>query len=93
MRYLLAPLVAWTIAQTAKVIFYSVREHRLNERQGRAIEFLMVSPQMAIADFEDLCPDVSRRTLQRDLAALEARGLIRHEGETNQLVYKPTEKL
>ena len=32
MRYLLAPLVAWTIAQTAKVIIYSVREHRLNLR-------------------------------------------------------------
>jgi uncharacterized protein len=30
--YLLAPLVAWTIAQTAKVIIYSVREHRLNLR-------------------------------------------------------------
>lgn len=70
-----------------------VREHRLNERQGRAIEFLLGSPQMSIADFEDLCPDVSRRSLQRDLAALEAKGLIRHEGETNQLVYKPTEKL
>jgi acid phosphatase family membrane protein YuiD len=32
MRFLLAPLVAWTIAQTAKVILYSVREHRLNLR-------------------------------------------------------------
>jgi hypothetical protein len=29
-----------------------VREHRLNERQGRAIEFLLTSPQMNIADFE-----------------------------------------
>jgi DNA-binding HxlR family transcriptional regulator len=48
---------------------------------------------MAIADFEALCPDVSRRSLQRDLAALEAKGLIWHEGETNQLVYKPTEKV
>jgi Fic family protein len=66
-----------------------VREHRLNERQGRAVEFLLVSPQMNIADFEVLCPDVSRRSLQRDLAALEAKGLIVHEGETNQLVYKP----
>ncbi len=70
-----------------------VREHRLNERQGRAVEFLLVSPQMNIADFEALCPDVSRRSLQRDLAALEAKGLIRHEGETNQLVYKPKERL
>jgi acid phosphatase family membrane protein YuiD len=32
MKYLLAPLVAWTIAQTAKVIIYSIREHRLNLR-------------------------------------------------------------
>jgi acid phosphatase family membrane protein YuiD len=32
MTYLLAPLVAWTIAQTAKVIIYSVRARRLNLR-------------------------------------------------------------
>ncbi len=32
MRFLVAPLVAWTIAQTAKVILYSVRERRLNLR-------------------------------------------------------------
>jgi uncharacterized protein len=32
MRFLLAPLVAWTIAQTAKVVIYSVRQHRLNLR-------------------------------------------------------------
>ena len=32
MKYLLAPLVAWTIAQTAKVIIYSVRQGRLNLR-------------------------------------------------------------
>jgi uncharacterized protein len=31
-RFLLAPIVAWTIAQTAKVILYSVRERRLNLR-------------------------------------------------------------
>jgi Fic family protein len=70
-----------------------VREYRLNERQGRAVEFLLEFPQLNIADFEALCPDVSRRSLQRDLAALEAKGLILHEGETNQLVYKPTGRL
>jgi Fic family protein len=64
-----------------------VREHRLNERQGLAIEYLLQAPQMDIREFERLCPGVSRRTLQRDLAALEAKELIRHEGETNQLVY------
>jgi Fic family protein len=70
-----------------------VREHRLNERQGQAIEYLLKNPRMEIRDFEYLCPDVSRRTLQRDLAALESKGLIRHEGETNQLIYRPTDKL
>jgi uncharacterized protein len=32
MKYVLAPIVAWTIAQTAKVILYSVRQRRLNLR-------------------------------------------------------------
>lgn len=32
MRYLLAPLVAWTIAQATKVIYTSVRQRRLNLR-------------------------------------------------------------
>ncbi len=30
MKFLLAPLVAWAIAQAAKVILTSVRQHRLN---------------------------------------------------------------
>lgn len=32
MRFLLAPIVAWSIAQAAKVILYSVRERALNLR-------------------------------------------------------------
>ncbi|HSP08329.1 MAG TPA: divergent PAP2 family protein [Candidatus Dormibacteraeota bacterium] len=32
MRYLLAPLVAWTIAQVTKVVYTSVRQRRLNLR-------------------------------------------------------------
>jgi acid phosphatase family membrane protein YuiD len=31
-KYLLAPIVAWSIAQAAKVILYSIRERRLNLR-------------------------------------------------------------
>jgi Fic family protein len=64
-----------------------VREHRLNERQGAAIEHLLQHPRMDIREFEALCPNVSRRTLQRDLTALEGQGLVRHEGETNKLDY------
>ena len=35
MTYLLAPLVAWTVAQTAKVIIYSVRARRLTPAGAR----------------------------------------------------------
>jgi Fic family protein len=66
-----------------------VRKHRLNLRQGRALEHLWEHGNLDIRTFESLCPKTSRRTLQRDLAGLETRGLIRHEGETNNLVYLP----
>jgi Fic family protein len=65
-----------------------VNAHRLNARQGRALEQLLEVGYLDIRSFEALCPDVARRTLQRDLAALEAKGLVTTEGETNNLVYK-----
>lgn len=63
------------------------REKGLNERQILAIEHLFQSGRMDIRGYEALCPGVSRRTLQRDLSDLESKGLVRHEGETNNLVY------
>lgn len=70
-----------------------VRQHRLNERQGLAIEHLLLQSRMDIGDFEGLCPSVTRRTLQRDLEALETKGLIRRKGETNKMVYLPGRRL
>ena len=71
-----------------------VRAHRLNARQGLAVEHLLKAGSLDIRTFEKLCagfsPPVSRRTLQRDLAALETKGMLRHEGETTNLVYLPT---
>jgi Fic family protein len=81
-----------------------VRAHRLNVRQGLAVEHLLEVGSLDIRTFEKLCeklcerlresraPAVSRRTLQRDLAALEGKGLLRHEGETTNLVYLPAGK-
>lgn len=70
-----------------------VKAHHLNPRQALAIEHLLQDPTLDIRRFESLCPDVSRRTLQRDLVGLEKKGLLRHEGETNNLVYKLRENL
>jgi Fic family protein len=69
------------------------REHGLNERQGLVIEHLLQAGRLDIRDYEALRLGVSRRTLQRDLAVLEERGLVRREGETNKLVYLPGARL
>jgi Fic family protein len=69
-----------------------VSANGLNARQARAIEHLMKVGRLDIRTFEGLCPETTRRTLQRDLAALESKGLLRHEGETSALVYLPAGK-
>jgi hypothetical protein len=43
---------------------------------------------MTIQDFEHLCPEVNRRSLQRDLKAMVDMGLLVSEGATNRLVYR-----
>jgi Fic family protein len=64
------------------------KTHRLNARQAEAIEYLLRESSFDIQIFQTLCPDVTRRTLQRDLSMLLAKGLIRQTGETNRLVYQ-----
>jgi predicted transcriptional regulator len=65
-----------------------VNQHGLNERQALAVEHLLKTGRLDIRAFEELRPEVARRTLQRDLADLESKGLITSEGETNHLIYK-----
>jgi Fic family protein len=64
------------------------KTHRLNVRQEAAIKHLFESPTLDIRTFETLFPFLSRRSLQRDLEQLESKGLVRHEGATNNLVYR-----
>ncbi len=65
-----------------------VKQHGLNERQGKALGYLLQHGKLTIQDFEALCPTVNRRSLQRDLKGLLDKNLITAEGATNQLVYR-----
>jgi len=40
-----------------------------------------------LQDYEKLCPEVNRRSLQRDLKIIIEKELLAAEGATNQLVY------
>ncbi len=57
-----------------------VQKHGLNKRQSRALEFLMQHGKMTIQDFGTICPDVNRRSLQRDLKDLLDKELINEIG-------------
>ena len=66
------------------------RTQRLNERQSRLLQELLLTGSLDIQQCERLCAGVSRRTLQRDLTGLEDKQLVRRTGETNHVVYLPT---
>ena len=63
-----------------------VKQHRLNERQAKALGHLLQHSKLTIQDLEALCPTVNRRSPQRDLKGMLDKNLIAAEGATNQLV-------
>lgn len=62
--------------------------HGLSGRQTKAIEHISEYGTISIQDFERLYPQVSRRTLQRDLKALVDKGLLISEGATHHMIYR-----
>jgi len=53
----------------------------------KPLGFILQNGKLTIQDFESICPDVNRRSLQRDLKGVLDKGLVISEGTTNQLVY------
>jgi len=68
-----------------------VKQHGLSERQDKALEYIQEHASLTIQGFERLCPEVNRRSLQRDLKGMVDVGLLVSEGATNQLVYRMKE--
>ncbi len=64
------------------------KEHGLSDRQTKAFGHVLEHGSLTIQVFEGLCPDINRRTLQRELKAMMDRGVIVTEGETHQLRYR-----
>lgn len=63
------------------------RRHGLNERQALAVEVLFEGGPIRIEELEALIPGVHRRTLQRDLQDLVARGIAVAEGAARATCY------
>jgi predicted HTH transcriptional regulator len=65
-----------------------VKQQGLSGRQTKAIEYILEHGSLTIQDYERLCPEVDRRTLQRDLKKMIEGGLLMTEGETHNLLYR-----
>lgn len=63
-------------------------EHILSDRQTKAVQYILEYGELTIQDFEKLCVETPRRSLQRDLKSLVEKGILITEGSTNQLTYK-----
>jgi len=64
------------------------KRHNLSERQTKAVQHILQYGELTIKEFEKLCADIPRRSLQRDLKRLVDKGVVSTEGATNQLIYK-----
>jgi Fic family protein len=64
-----------------------VQKYGLNNRQGEALGYLQQHGKLTIQDFEEICPEVNRRSLQRDLKGMIEKDLLKVEGATHRLVY------
>lgn len=64
------------------------KRHNLSLREKKAIQYILQYSELTIKDFEKLCVDTPRRSLQRDLKNLVNKGILVTEGATNQLIYK-----
>ncbi len=64
-----------------------IEKHHLNNRQSVALRHLMIHRSIDIRTFERVCPEVSRRSLQRDLADLDNKRIVYRMGDTNNLLY------
>ncbi|MCK5913722.1 MAG: Fic family protein, partial [Desulfuromusa sp.] len=60
-----------------------VQKHSLNDRQSKALTYLLEHNKLTIQDFEKLCPNVNRRSLQRDIKGMLDKELISSGGATH----------
>lgn len=66
-----------------------VLQYHLSLRQKQALESLMTKERdFNIQDYELLCPGITRRSLQRDLADLIDKGIITQEGVKKAARYR-----
>jgi AcrR family transcriptional regulator len=66
----------------------TARQYQLNSRQSLILRYASQNSEITIQNCEAMFPDISRRTLQRDLKAMLEQKLLFSEGNTDQRCYR-----
>ncbi len=64
------------------------QQYQLSQRQCQALMFAIAHGGLTIQIFEEISPESSRRTLQRELRGMVEKGLLLPQGKTNRLYYR-----
>lgn len=86
--YLKADVGDNEVHQSIKPLDKLISFHQLNSRQNLILNYAFSNPEITIKNCEHMFPDVSRRTLQRDLKTLSDRNLLLYQGNTDQHSYR-----
>lgn len=62
--------------------------HEVTARQRKILDFLRENEKAQVMDLQTILPDVTKRTIRRDLDELLQAGKIERLGEFNQVFYK-----
>ena len=64
----------------------NIRE--ISERQQKIIEFLQKNEKAQVMDLQTVLPDITKRTIRRDIDELLEAGKIERQGDFNQVFYR-----
>ena len=69
-----------------------VNKYQLSPRQQIALQEVFQKGELTIKRYEELCPNVNRRTLQRELKQMIELEILVTTGATHHIIYKIAEK-
>jgi len=61
---------------------------KMSERQGKIVEFLQKNRKAQVMDLQAILPNITKRTIRRDLDELLESGKIKRLGEFNEVFYE-----
>ena len=62
----------------------------MSNRQRKIIEFLKAKDRAQVRELQKILPEVTKRTLRRDLDELLQKNLVARKGEWNMVSYELT---